>query len=135
MVKQRNGIERSLLERIHSRLILCERDDGERRLVAYLATSKDRTFIGFENWPDGEGYTSCIFVPNPIRRVIDAGGIKKYRVGPWVLRPVRLMADEDYGPMAAGTDVAMYEAKNKVDFDANMDIAEALLAKHRFGPE
>ena len=39
------------------------------------------------------------------------------------------------GQCAAGTDVAMYEAKNKVDFDANMDIAEALLAKHRFGPE
>ena len=45
------------------------------------------------------------------------------------------MAREDYGPMVAGTDVAMYEAKHKVDFDANMDIAENILAKHRFGPE
>ena len=135
MVKQRNGIDRSLLERIHNRLILCERDDGERRLVAYLATSKDRTFIGFESWPDGEGYTSCTFVPSPLRRASDASGVKRYRVGQWVLRQVRLMSDEDYGPMTAGTDVAMYEAKHKVDFDANMDIAEELLAGHRFGPE
>ncbi len=52
-----------------------------------------------------------------------------------MLRQVRLAAYEDFGPMSAGTDVAMYEAKHKVDFDANMDIAEALLAKHRFGPE
>ena len=133
MVKQRNGIDRSLLERIHSRLILCERDDGERRLVAYLATSKDRTFIGFENWPDGEGYTSCTFEPKPLRRTQQRPN--RYRVGRWVIRQVRITAREDYGPMTAGTDVAMYEAKHKVDFDANMDLAENILAKHRFGPE
>lgn len=130
MANQRKGMDRRLLEFIERRLLLCERDDGETRLVAYLATSKDRTFIGFQNWPDGEAYTSCTFIPRPVRRSQKNGS--QWKVGPWTLRYISNTKDADNDAAMAAIRVLRYETENKVDFDGLMDKAEEVLAKHEF---
>lgn len=126
----RKGIDRRLLDLIKRRFVLCEREDGVQRLVAFLATSKDRTFIGFESWPNGEGYTSCTFEPRPVRRAQQQAG--KWKVGRWTLRPLSYTAEEDNDTCQASIDLSIFEAENKRDFDGLMDMAEQVLADHVF---
>lgn len=124
MARPRPNLDDRLWIALNNRMLMCERKDGEHRLVAYVATSSKGTFLGFANWPDGEAYTSCTFDGQPLKR--DGAG---WRCGPWHLRAVTATDDEE---ILEGYKVYEYEKANSINFDARMDEAERVLEQHQF---
>lgn len=124
MARPRANLDDRLVTALENRMLMCERRDGEHRLLTYVATSSRGTFLAFANWPEGEPYTSCTFDTQQIKR--DGEG---WRCGPWHLRTVSYKDDDE---ILDGFKVYEYDKANSVNFDARMDDAERVLAEHPF---
>ena len=117
-------MDERFLRLLEGRALRCVRDDGSVAGLAYCAVSKKKSMLCFSSWPYETTQGAAAYVNAPIKSKGD-----KWQCGIWTIEVNSIIDGEDRF-CAENLVLMRYEKKNKVDFAANMALADEVLKKN-----